>query len=175
MKKQALGFAMAMVLGIGGTSMAAGVGAPPPLTLDPDTVEPGDEFVVTSDTPCDGELVTGAMDFPVSGWNATPDDAGEWSKTLSVPETNGADMSGPLPTEPGEYGVSATCHFVCPETFESSCRTQEVAINSVEPAQVESFDYAPATLTVVAPAEPEPVPPAPPAPTPVAVAPTFTG
>lgn len=168
MRKRLVGFALVAILVSSGGDMAGGGVSVYGGTLDvnPETVEPGD-FVNVANSPgseCFGALVIGDITVRPGAWSTVPDESGNWDVDLQVPPNGAPDpMGNPTPFPPGEYEVHARCEATCPEGWEAQCGAapaEAVAAsdaNTVRAAAVggepvpESFEYEPATITVVEP------------------------
>lgn len=153
-----------------GVALAQGeVGVSGTMTVAPSTVEPGGSYVISNDpgSPCMlGQVIGDTGGVRPGAWVAEPDETGNWSVTIEVPENGSPDpMGNPTPFPVGDYEQHAFCEAPSP------------AASGAAIAQQADFSYDPVIVTVVAPAAPEEPTPPPPAPAAGAVtaAPTFTG
>lgn len=143
------------------------------MSVEPSTVEPGGSYVISNDpgSPCLlGEVSGDTGGIRPGAWFATPDEAGNWSVTIEVPESGPPDpMGNPTPFPPGDYEQ----HAFCQQPLEAT------GIGAAGGQQQAEFSYEPVDVTVVAAAEEEPTEPttpsAPPAAEPTEASPDFTG
>jgi hypothetical protein len=160
----------ALGAGVGSTGVALAQGPVPvggTMGVSPATVEPGGSYVISNDpeSPCTlGEVVGDTGGIRPGAWFVEPDENGDWSVTIEVPDSGPPDaMGNPTPFPAGEYEQHAFCQLPTPAGVAAA-------------GQQQSFNYEPVIVTVVAPEEPAPpAPPAPPAAAPTTAAPTFTG
>jgi hypothetical protein len=154
--------------GFGSPASLAG-GLPNQMQAVPsDDLEPGDSFVVSNldGSECAGQVTGDTGGIRPGQWVATMEPDGDWAVTIQIPAGGPPGPDGqPTPFPAGDYEIHAFCEIA-------------VGINGfAAPAQIEGFEYAPITVSIVAASErePEPTPPTPPPAAPVDAAPTFTG
>jgi hypothetical protein len=154
---------------VAGAALPQGEAIVGTMTVQPTTVAPGDSYVISNDpeSPCLLGQVSGDTGGVRPGaWFVEPDENGDWSVTIEVPDSGPPDaMGNPTPFPEGPYEQHAFCEAAVPTAAGFSAFARQQA----------EFSYEPVTVNVVAQEEPTP----PPAPAPEAEAeeaePTFTG